>query len=61
MRIVSPVGIFDCVGARDESVEAQLRVLLPPEAASRIHALVTTPHPRDGECLVHRDGFCLQG
>ena len=59
-RVVSPVGIFDCAGARDASAEAQLRRLLSPGAADRILSLAVEPHVQDGECLVHIEGFCLQ-
>jgi protein-L-isoaspartate(D-aspartate) O-methyltransferase len=60
VRVVSPVGIFDCQGARDEDAATQLRRLLTPDAAARLHALVVEPHAKGGECLYHLDGFCLQ-
>jgi protein-L-isoaspartate(D-aspartate) O-methyltransferase len=57
-RVVSPVGIFDCVGARDSDCEAQLKPLIrEPE---RIHSVVLTPHTHGSGCLMHHDGFCLQ-
>lgn len=59
-RIVSPVGIFDCTGARDAAAEAQLREVLKPEVANRIAAVSVSAHERDERCLVHVDGFCLQ-
>ncbi len=58
-RFVSPVGIFDCAGARDEAAEPELRKLLAPGAVMKIAALVVDPHARDEACLYHRDGFCL--
>jgi protein-L-isoaspartate(D-aspartate) O-methyltransferase len=58
-RVVSPVGIYDCVGARDDAAEAQVRALLP-SVGSRIHALSVEPHDRGPACLVHVAGSCLQ-
>src|SRR5262249_28629683 len=60
VEIVSPVGIFDCEGARDPEAEAQLRALLKPGAAAAVRALSTDLHDRADHCLVHVDGFCLQ-
>jgi protein-L-isoaspartate(D-aspartate) O-methyltransferase len=59
-RVVSPVGIFDCLGARDPAAEAQLRRLLAPGAAARVRVAETAAHERTAACLVHREGFCLQ-
>jgi protein-L-isoaspartate(D-aspartate) O-methyltransferase len=59
-RMVSPVGIFDCTGARDQAAEAQLREVLTPDVASRIAAVSVDAHERGDRCLVHVDGFCLQ-
>jgi protein-L-isoaspartate(D-aspartate) O-methyltransferase len=56
-RVVSPVGIFDCEGARGD--ETELMGVL--QENDRIKALCLVPHPRGPECLAHRDGFCLQG
>jgi protein-L-isoaspartate(D-aspartate) O-methyltransferase len=60
VRIVSPVGIFDCVGARDETAEAQLRALLKPDAFKEIRGVVVEPHNREDHCRLHVPGFCLQ-
>jgi protein-L-isoaspartate(D-aspartate) O-methyltransferase len=59
VRVVSPVGIFDCCGARDEAAEAQLRGLLKPEAMPSVCVLSIEPHARAPSCLLHVDGFCL--
>ena len=59
-RIVSSVSIFDCVGARDEGAEAQLRKLLSSAGAAAIHTLSIEPHAQGEGCLVHVEGFCLQ-
>jgi protein-L-isoaspartate(D-aspartate) O-methyltransferase len=58
--VVSPVGIFDCAGAREGSGEEQLRKLLMTGAADRIGVLSIEPHARVETCLVHVEGFCLQ-
>ncbi len=60
IRIVSQIAIFDCVGARDEATEGQLRKLLRPEVSAKIHWLCVDPHPLGEACLIHREGFCLQ-
>ncbi len=59
-RFVSPVGIFDCLGAREERDEPELTKLLDLETASKIHAVERQPHARDEVCVVHLDGFCLR-
>ena len=59
-RVVSPVGIYDCVGARDNETEAQLRRILSEGAAGRVRAVSVEPHARADGCLVHRNGFCLR-
>jgi hypothetical protein len=58
-RVVSPVGIFDCAGARDDAAEAQLRRLLGQGAVGRTRAVSSAPHPRGDGCLLHVDGFCV--
>lgn len=59
-RVVSPVAIYDCAGARDDLAEAELHSLLAPGAVSRLHTLSLEPHPRTPGCVVHVDDFCLQ-
>ncbi len=58
--VVSGVGIYDCAGARDPMAERQLRKLVGPDAAARIHFLSIEPHRQGDQCLLHLDGFCLQ-
>ncbi|MFO0592505.1 MAG: methyltransferase domain-containing protein [Polyangiaceae bacterium] len=60
-RFVSPIGIYDCAGARNPAAEPQIRALLGGAAANKIRAARTDPHERGPECLVHVEGFCLQG
>jgi protein-L-isoaspartate(D-aspartate) O-methyltransferase len=59
-RFVSPVGIFDCAGARADAAEAQLRALLARGAAMNVRALSLEPHERGAGCLLHGDGACLR-
>ena len=59
-RVVSPVGIFDCVGARDEAVGQQLRKLLSPDLSKKIQWLCVAAHEQGNACLLHSEGFCLQ-
>jgi protein-L-isoaspartate(D-aspartate) O-methyltransferase len=58
-RFVSPVGIFDCIGARDEADERELKRLLDAPAATSVNRLVREPHQRTGACVVHLPGCCL--
>jgi protein-L-isoaspartate(D-aspartate) O-methyltransferase len=60
VRVVSPVAIYDCAGARSEEADAELHALLAPGAVARIKALSLDPHPRGPGCVVHVDSFCLQ-
>jgi protein-L-isoaspartate(D-aspartate) O-methyltransferase len=59
-RIVSPVGIYDCSGARDGEAESQISRLMSQGLAERIRAVSIEPHERGDECLVHVEGFCLR-
>src|SRR5215468_7523166 len=58
--IVSQVGIYDCVNARDPALEGELRKLVGFTAAVKPTAAVVEPHERGAACLVHLPGFCLQ-
>jgi protein-L-isoaspartate(D-aspartate) O-methyltransferase len=60
-RVVSSVAIFDCEGARAHRAEAQLRKLLDDGATDQIGTLDIEPHEQRESCLLHMDGFCLQG
>jgi protein-L-isoaspartate(D-aspartate) O-methyltransferase len=59
-RVISQVGIYDCLGARDPADEAELMKLVGPGVASRIAAVSIDAHARGEACLVHMDGFCVQ-
>lgn len=60
VQMITQVGIYDCVGARDPANEVALRALAMPGAADRVKAVVTAPHEKGDACLVHIAGFCLQ-
>lgn len=60
VRFVSPVGIFDCLGARDERDGAELKKLLDFDTATKITHLSRAAHSREARCRVHLDGFCLR-
>ncbi|HEX4421083.1 MAG TPA: methyltransferase domain-containing protein [Kofleriaceae bacterium] len=57
-RMVSQVGIYDCVNARDPAHEPILRRLLAPGVT--ITEIDPTPHEAGPGCLAHIDGFCVQ-
>jgi len=59
-RFVSPVGIFDCLGARDEKHEPRLRKLLDFAVAAKATAMTRAVHVEGASCIVHLDGFCLR-
>lgn len=58
--IVSQVGMYECVNARDPALEGELRKLVGFTAAVKPTAAVVEPHERGAACLVHLPGFCLQ-
>lgn len=59
-HVVSQVAIYDCAGARDPRAEARLARSLDDGSIARLRALVTAPHERTADCLVHVPGACLQ-
>jgi protein-L-isoaspartate(D-aspartate) O-methyltransferase len=59
-RLISQVGIFDCVNARDPAHEAELLTMARSGKASQIRAVAVEPHERGDGCLAHIPGFCLQ-
>ena len=60
VRVISQVGIFDCVNARNAADEAELMALLKPGAVTQIRAAALDAHERGPACLAHLPGFCLQ-
>jgi protein-L-isoaspartate(D-aspartate) O-methyltransferase len=64
LRVVTPVGIYDCVGARDPEAEGQLAKLLARARAGERAAMtglvvMRAAHERTPACLLHVDGFCV--
>lgn len=64
LRVVSPVGIYDCVGARDPEAESQIgRLMARARAGERMVTsglvIVREPHERTAACQLHVDGFCI--
>jgi protein-L-isoaspartate(D-aspartate) O-methyltransferase len=61
LRVVTPVGIYDCVGARDPDAEGQLAKLLGRMRGGDRTTLVVVrdAHERTEKCLLHVDGFCV--
>jgi protein-L-isoaspartate(D-aspartate) O-methyltransferase len=59
VTIISQVVIYDCVGARDPAVEAQLHALLAAAARGTGLAATREPHAHADTCLVHVAGFCI--
>ena len=59
LSIVSPVGIFDCVGARDPALEVDVRGLLHLHMHSQL-VVAPSPHEPTRACVLHTDGFCVQ-
>lgn len=62
VQLVSPVSIFDCQGARDETVNAKLLQLFrggPQGGWKRIRSFRRDPHPEAEDCLVHAAQFCF--
>ena len=61
-RVVSRCSVRELPSARSAKAEIQLQKLLPEDAAERTRWASTLPHEHGEEwCLVHLDGFCLQG
>jgi protein-L-isoaspartate(D-aspartate) O-methyltransferase len=60
VRIISQVGIYDCVNARDPANEAELMAMVRAGRAKEVRAAVVEPHERSEACLAHLPGFCLQ-
>ena len=59
-RYMSWVGIFDCVGARnDEEAGALARALADPVGQRAVKCLRRDRHDADESCWLHGDGWCL--
>ena len=60
-RFICPVGIYPCVGARDEPFDRRLReaYALGDDALSNVRSLRRDDHSEGAECWLHTDEFCL--
>jgi protein-L-isoaspartate(D-aspartate) O-methyltransferase len=56
---VSPVGIYPCLGARDESENEQLRAAYGRGGEAQVSRLRLDDHTEAGECWLHTPDFCL--
>jgi protein-L-isoaspartate(D-aspartate) O-methyltransferase len=58
VRIVTFVGFYDCVGAREPDEEPQIAALMT--APVRPMVLTRAPHARGEACLIHAAASCIQ-
>ncbi len=60
-RFISPVGIYHCVGARDDALNRRLADAYArgDEARGRVRSLRRDAHVEGDDCWLHADDFCL--
>ena len=60
-RFISPVGIYHCVGARDDDMNRRLSeaFMKGNEALGAVRALRRDGHAESDTCWLHADDFCL--
>jgi len=58
-RFVSPVGVYPCIGARDDQANAALRDAFGGGGQDEVHSLRSDAHEPDASCWLHRPGYCL--
>lgn len=58
-RFVSPVGIFDCAGARSDEGERLLRGAYTRGGPERVRSLRSDAHEAGPHCWLHAPRFCL--
>lgn len=60
--IISPVGIFPCLGAIDVNADRRLAEALARGATGdAVRSFRRGAHDQEPECWLHGDGFCLSG
>jgi protein-L-isoaspartate(D-aspartate) O-methyltransferase len=59
-RLVSPVGIFNCEGARTDAGNARLAQALARGDLQSVCGLRRDSHEQGGNCWLHGDDFCLE-
>src|SRR5262245_48371105 len=60
-RFTSPVGIFDCAGARTAAGDARLREAYARGGHERVRSLRSDAHDSGPRCWLHGELFCLSG
>lgn len=60
-EVTGPVGIFHCLGARDEVTNEQLKEVMVkgPDFLKEINFLIREKHTKTSKCKIHTDLFCL--
>jgi protein-L-isoaspartate(D-aspartate) O-methyltransferase len=56
---VSPVGIFPCMGGRNDAAQALLAKALAGGGAEKVRSLRRDKHVHRRDCWLHGQGFCL--
>ncbi len=60
LRLVTPIQIYDCAGARDPAIEQKLRELLRnPMLLLRAKTLRRGAHDPAPSCALHAEAFCI--
>jgi protein-L-isoaspartate(D-aspartate) O-methyltransferase len=58
-RFLTPISIYPCLGARDETQNQRLRDGLARGTWGTVRSLRRDPHEPDGTCWLHGEGVCL--
>jgi protein-L-isoaspartate(D-aspartate) O-methyltransferase len=60
-RFTSPVGVYPCIGGRDEAGNRELQAAYSAGGADQVRSLRVAPHDEHPTCWLHRGGWCLSG
>lgn len=58
-RLISPVGVFHCAGARTDDESQVLQQVFWRGGAETVRSLRRDPHPSDASCWLHAERYCL--
>lgn len=58
-RFTSPIGVYPCIGARDDAANARLRDAYAAGRADEVRSLRVDPHDAHPSCWLHGDDWCL--
>lgn len=58
-RFISPVAIYSCAGARDETLNQRLREAMGRGTWGAVQSLRREPHEANDSCWLHGEDFCL--